>query len=100
MDTSEVVEFDVGLSTVGEKLSVLRSHGDCLSVKVNGELKVVVDESFFSPNLQIGRHWKEHRRSLQNKTEKELGWMDGLRFETIEILWRITAPRPDVYKDQ
>ena len=64
VDTSEVVEFDVGLSAVGEELGVLGVHVDGLRVEVNGKFEVVVDERLFSSSFQIRRHsnnrqWRE-----------------------------------------
>ena len=68
IDTGEVVEFDVGLGTVGIKFSVRRVELNCLSEEVDGEFIVVVYEGFFGLRCQIGRH--SRGREIAKKVEE------------------------------
>lgn len=56
MGTSEVLELDVGLRTVREKLSAFRIDVDGLRVEFDSKLEVVVDERLLRPSFKIGRH--------------------------------------------
>ncbi|MFS8032824.1 hypothetical protein Hanom_Chr17g01562211 [Helianthus anomalus] len=50
------MEFDIGLSTIGEEVGIGRVDEDGLRVEVNGEFEVVVDESLLRLGDEIGRH--------------------------------------------
>lgn len=52
--TSEVVEFDVGLSSVGEKISTVRVQVNGFGVKLNGEFEVVIYKSFLCFFRELG----------------------------------------------
>ena len=48
---------------------MVRVEFDGLSIEVNGEFKVVVDEGIFCFSLEIGGHWR--RKSLEGACRKK-----------------------------
>lgn len=58
-ETSEVVEFDVCLSTISVELRIGRMKMNGLREKFNGQFKVVLDKSLFGFLFKIETHQRQ-----------------------------------------
>lgn len=78
--TGEVLELDVGLSTVGVETGVLGIQLQSLGVEIKGELELVFEEGFLRPLLKIqchGRHELQARAKERRKGREANGTAKG-----------------------
>lgn len=86
--TREILELDVGLGAVGVEIGVLGVQLQRLRVEIQGELKVVLEEGFLRPLLQIRRHEKEELRASKRATSAIRGREEKRVDEQLEGLIR------------
>ena len=72
--TSEVVEFDVGLGSVGVEFGFVGFEVNGLRKKVHGEFEVVFDEGLFGFCFEIGSHERGRERGRERKKGVGIEW--------------------------
>ena len=69
--TGEVVDLDVDLRSIGIEIGTGGVHVERLSVEIDGELEIVVDERLLRLLLQIRRHERENTKRRLQRGKKE-----------------------------